>query len=532
MNSSTTGAVTSRHGQVDVAILGGGLAANFVARHLTLALPQLRVSMFERETDRSWKVGESTVEIASDYMIRKLQLADYLYQYQLPKNGLRFFFDTPEKNTPFLDMSEVGSDKLPLLPTFQLDRARIERDLLAMNQAKGVTLWMPATVKHVELNETGGLHRVEVMHEGTLKTVSATYVIDCSGRGSPIARMKSLRRPIDHPMGAVWGRFSNIKPMDEIEAPEWRQRVRHTPRFLSTNHFCYPGYWIWFIPLGEGVTSVGWVGERENTFTTDMRKEEGFLKFLKKHTAVASLLEGSTCHDVMSYVQLAYGTTLFFSPHRWFLVGESAAFSDPFYSPGSDYISMESDMVVNMIKRELEGATESERIEQVGLYNEFMQFRFDATMLLYKDQYQALGSYDTMRLKWNFDIACYYNLWVDAFMRDKHLDMKELRIQMRRKDFILDALKEFSLLNQSLIQNLKSRKQFHRNNLGRYNNGTDMIGFVSEVGTPRTRREVNARTESIFKEIKQHALKLFDGTETPAERRLLSLMEQPMMDML
>ncbi|MBY9001369.1 MAG: hypothetical protein KGD64_10665, partial [Candidatus Heimdallarchaeota archaeon] len=43
--------------------------------------------------------------------------------------------------------------------------------------------------------------------------------------------------------------------------------------------------------------------------------------------------------DIGSFQHLPYGTRQYFSQNRWGLTGESAAFTDPFYSPGSDFIA-------------------------------------------------------------------------------------------------------------------------------------------------------------------------------------------------
>src|SRR5690606_15761440 len=76
--------------ELDVAVLGGGLAGNLVARQILREVPGLSVALFERDAGTSWKVGESSVEIASHYFTRRLGLTRYLYENQLPKNGLRF----------------------------------------------------------------------------------------------------------------------------------------------------------------------------------------------------------------------------------------------------------------------------------------------------------------------------------------------------------------------------------------------------------------------------------------------------------
>ncbi len=494
--------------QVDVAILGGGLAGNLIARQLRRELPQLSVALFEREAERSYKVGESSVEIASSYFVRRLGLSTHMYDEQLPKNGLRFFFDTPEKNAPLLEMSEVGSDHMPYWPTFQIDRARFEADLLDMNRADGVHVECPSRVTELRLREgaearTEGHSFVVVAPDGARKDVRARWVIDASGRAQLISKQRELRVPERHACGAAWGRFHDVVDMDAIPAPPgsaaaaWRARAGWTARVLSTNHFCYRGYWIWFIPIARGVTSVGFVGE---PFRADMREEEGFLRFLREHRAVGELLEGARLADVMAFARYSYGTKRFFcGEERWAMIGEAAAFSDPFYSPGSDYIAIEADMITDMVRRDLlEGESESAIAERSALFDAFMQFRFEATMKLYRDQYPVLGSFETMRLKWNFDIACYYNLWVDPYLRMRHLEPRELRAQLRRKDYVLGALESFSQLFQRLVRELEARGQYHRKNLGAYNDGTDLLYFQTEIGRERKKGAVNQRTEEIF----------------------------------
>jgi len=181
------------------------------------------------------------------------------------------------------------------------------------------------------------------------------------------------------------------------------------------------GYWIWFIPLSRGVTSVGVVGEK-SIFREGMRTQEGFRKFLDEHRAVRECMAPAKPLDIGGFTQLAYATKRFFGRDRWACVGDAAAFTDPFYSPGSDFISIENDLVTDLIRRDLQGDESEPLGDLIDTYDAFMQFRFEATLLLYRGQYCTLGSFPILRLKWNCDLGCYFNLWVDGYMRDTHLD--------------------------------------------------------------------------------------------------------------
>ncbi|MBL9099328.1 MAG: tryptophan 7-halogenase [Myxococcales bacterium] len=510
---------------VDVAILGGGLAGNLLARQLRRTLPDLSVALYERSNDTSWKVGESTVELASNYLTRRLGLSTYLYENMLPKNGLRFFFDTPQKDAPLIDMSEIGSMSFTAYPSFQLDRARFEADLLRMNRDMGVEVHTAARVHDLALHEQDGpasspdrRHEFSVTEGETTHRVRARWVVDASGRSSLIAKQKDLRIPAEHPIAAVWGRFVNHADMDDWGPGWWRQRVRNTSRVLSTVHFCYdPGYWIWFIPLGKGVMSVGWVGVKQ-VFTDAMRKPEGFLEFLRDHRAVWDLLKDrAELLDVLAYKQLAYATKQFFDGgDRWFLTGEAAAFTDPFYSPGSDFISLENDFITDMIARDHAGETREAIAERSAVYDEWMQFRYQATLLLYKDLYPLLASYELLLMKWEFDIACYYNLWCAPYFHDEHLDLKHLRSELRRKDFVLLALQNFSSLFQRVHAGYRDRGMLHRRNLGQATHTISTTGFLDDLRAPRPRKQVLRTTEAIFNATRARALDLLaDLGETP-----------------
>ncbi len=508
---------------LDVAILGGGLAGSLLARQLRRTLPQLRVGVFEKASESSYKVGESTVEIASNYLIRRLGLSAYLYDRHLPKNGLRFFFDTPAKDAALHEMTELGTVALPFHPSFQVNRARLERDLWERNRADGVRLWTSVRAHDLELGSDGAQHRFAFSGDGVAGSCESRWLVDAAGRASLVARIKGLRvAEPEHAIAAVWGRFTSVRDLDDFGPESFRARVRHSSRMLSTVHFCYPGYWIWFIPLKEGVTSVGVVGDRECVDAV-CRTQAGFVDFLQRHRAVASLLDGAEMLDVGSYAQLAYSTTRFFSADRWGLSGEAAAFSDPFYSPGSDFIALENDFLTDLIRRDIAGEDASAFGARVELYDEFMRFRHEATMLLYRGLYSTLASYELYRLKWDLDIACYYNLWVAPYMLDQHLDADYLRTQLREKTFILQALRNFADLFRKVESRLRERDQLHRGNLGRFAAPLDHVPYFDEVGTPRTRQAVLARTAEAFNLIRSRALDLLDDAPEPTVRAPLPL---------
>ena len=340
-----------------VVIIGGGIAGAFLARQLKLTRPGLAILVIEAQTRiDDYKVGESTVEVAASYMIRRLNLGTYLYQHQLPKNGLRFFFDAPEKDLPLSRMSEIGSDHMPFHPSFQLERAALERDLAVMNAEAGIDVELGARV--VDFTVDGASRHTVVYEKGEDRErneVSCRWLIDASGRrhllhrklGNPITKETRLNT------GAGWARYRNVKGLDAIQDPAWRARVRYTSRHLSTNHLMYDGYWLWFIPLAGDLMSVGAVFDKDRV--KGPRNQEEFETFMRSHRCARDLLEGASLEDYQQYAHLPYHSDVFFSKDRWAVTGFAGAFADPFYSPGSDFIAVANEFITSLICAELDG---------------------------------------------------------------------------------------------------------------------------------------------------------------------------------
>lgn len=499
----------------DVAIVGGGLAGNLLARQLRLALPELEIALFERDTARTAKVGEATVEIAANYLVRRLRLSTYLYERQLPKNGLRYFFDTPDRDGPLEQMSEAGSVSLPFHPAFQLDRAALEADLLGMNRSDGVHVRTGASVVGVELGSGGAPHRVRIEDASGASEYEARWVVDASGRTGSLARPQGLRVPEpDHRIGSVWGRFENVADIDAMGPSEFRERIRYTPRRLSTIHFMYRGYWVWFIPLRGGLTSVGVTGERVAR-ERELRTREGFQRFLFGHRAIATLLRDAKLVDLGHLARIAYGTRCFFHRDRWGLTGEAATSADPLYSPGSDFIALENDYLADLIARDAAGEGGDALAERTALYDAFMKFRHEATLLLYVGLYGTLGSYELACAKWDFDIGLYYNLWATAYLRDRHLDAEYLHSQLRLRPFVLQALRNFAELFRRVERELDARGDYARKNAGHFYHGLTNIGFAERVGTDRSEGEVMESTLEIFNRVRAQAACLLGEADAP-----------------
>jgi len=141
--------------EYDVVIIGGAFSGAATALMLKRKRPEARVLLIEKTAEFDRKVGESTTEVSSCYMTRILGLTHYLGHHQLAKQGLRLWFSNrPDQS--FDDCVEVGSRYQSRLPSFQVDRAKLDLHMLELAVEAGCDLWLPAKVTKCEVNNRDG----------------------------------------------------------------------------------------------------------------------------------------------------------------------------------------------------------------------------------------------------------------------------------------------------------------------------------------------------------------------------------------
>src|ERR1051325_10073686 len=135
----------------DVVIAGGALAGASTAILLLREQPQLRVLIVEKNNAFGRRVGEATVEVSGYFLCRVLGLTQYLNEAHLVKQGMRFWFFNDECKT-LEDCSEIGGKYLSRVPSFQVDRAALDEEVLRRARELGAEVWRSANAGKVRLN--------------------------------------------------------------------------------------------------------------------------------------------------------------------------------------------------------------------------------------------------------------------------------------------------------------------------------------------------------------------------------------------
>ena len=108
-----------------------------------------------------------------------------------------------------------------------------------------------------------------------------------------------------------------------------------------------------------------------------------------------------------------------FSSERWALTGEAGVFTDPFYSPGSDFIGMGNDLITEMILRDGDGI---DIRRHAAAFNVIYLRLFEAFTKVYENQYQIFGHARVMTAKVAWDNACYWGVSALLFFQRKYRD--------------------------------------------------------------------------------------------------------------
>ena len=414
---------------VDVLICGGGFAGLTLAIQIRRETPDATVAVIDKLTrplpEAAFKVGESTVELAAHYFRDILGLADYMDEAHLRKLGLRFFFKGDE-GASFEDRPEVGLSKFATVPSYQIDRGRLENDLRALADTMGVQMIEGGRIETIAIEEGDTPHTVSYFHDATgseLQHIQCRWVVDAAGRARMLQRQLGLgkRREADH--HAVWFRIEGRIDVDDLvpqSNKDWHDRVPNQKRYYSTNHLVDTGYWVWLIPLSSGYTSVGIVADKNHHPLETFRTRELAKEWLAKHEPeFANYIDDKEWADFGSMRAYSHTSSQVFSTDRWACTGDAGVFADPMYAPGADLIAFANCCISAMVNEDMAGKLTEKSVEDKS------RFVISFGELLTRSiqlNYQLLGHPNVMAAKLFWDILAGWSFVQPLFFGQTFLD--------------------------------------------------------------------------------------------------------------
>lgn len=409
----------------DVVIIGAGIAGLSLARQLLLNSDKKILLVDKREVipPARQKVGESCVQVSGYYFSKVLDLEEHLLREHFLKYNLRFYWKTAgRENRSFEDYSQSFIRTISNIPTYQLNRNKIEGELLRLNlEDRNFTFCNSITDLSVTLSDEG-LHQASFKSGSRSVTVEADWIVDTSGRGKFLARKMSLcqQNPIRHGTAFLWVEgLVNFEKLTDLSPREQRLNkdrsvTGHLPFWLATNHFCGEGFWFWVIPL-QGITSLGLVYDNTIFDRDRVSTPQKLIDWVcREFPLFARDLPYRKILDHSAIKDFSYDCAQTISASRWALSGEAGRFTDPLYSPGGDLISLYNTMITDAILTE----SRSELQLKVRLYEQLMEAVYEAYVPTYAVSYDALGDQEAFTLKYTWELAVYFAYYVFPFIND------------------------------------------------------------------------------------------------------------------
>ncbi len=312
--------MTNNFSQIDVTVVGGGLAGMAAAFHL--AKGGLRVLCIEPESENRDAVGES-LDWSAPELLADLGLPmDHLLSEGMATYKKHVILRLRSGATE----NYVPSDWLARPPfnvelrTLHVDRERLDAALREIVCAAGVT-WLRDKVIRVERMEKT---ITSVVTQGGIE-ISSRWFVDAAGSGTSL-----FPRLFDLPVYefgpkkvAMWDYFPAPEPLEGTTV----NADCEGPFYMS---------WVWQIPINPETISVGYIAAGE---TVGEKRKQGmslheiFREQMGNFAELGRLAQSSNVNPphTTSFRCRAYGKT---NGPNWLVIGESAAMVDPMTSNG------------------------------------------------------------------------------------------------------------------------------------------------------------------------------------------------------
>jgi len=408
----------------DVVIIGAGLAGLCLARQL-LMNSQKKILLLEKlpalPSPRQ-KVGEATVQLSGYYLSKVLDLEEHLLREHFLKYNLRFYWKTPgRKNDAYEDYSQSYIRNVSNIATYQLDRNKLEGEILRLNLENPNFAFQPGiTNLDVTLSDCGNPHQVRFDAQNRKTEIEANWVVDTTGRAKFLARRLQLTKqsPIRHGATFFWveGLFNieKLTGLSHLESLAHKNRTMtgHFPVWLATNHFVGEGYWFWVIPL-QGKTSLGLVYDREKIPEDQVSSPEKVVEWVcRQFPLLARDLPKRKIIDQGMFREFSHDCRQTISAERWALSGEAGRFTDPLYSPGGDLITLYNTLITDAVLTDDPGSL----AVKARLYERLMWAFYEAYVPSFTVGYQVLGDQECFAMKYSWELTVYFTFYVFPFI--------------------------------------------------------------------------------------------------------------------
>ncbi len=302
----------------DVLVIGGGPAGSTVATRL--AGQGHDVLLLDKDAHPRFHIGESLLP-ANLRLFEELGVAEAVRRIGIVKRAAEFESPWHDQRQAF-QFSEGWNKDIP--HAYQVRRSEFDQLLLEHAARRGVRVLRECRVTDVDLEATPERAQATArMADGSHFQCRPRFVVDASGRDTFLAsRMKIKHRNPRHNSVAVFGHYRGVE---------------RNPGLAEGNITIYwfEHGWFWFIPLLDGVTSIGMVTW---PYFMKTRGERSLDQFLQDGVELVPELARRLRNAVPTKDAEAAGNYTYSSERNhgrnYALIGDAFCFLDPVFSSG------------------------------------------------------------------------------------------------------------------------------------------------------------------------------------------------------
>ena len=307
----------------DVAVIGGGPAGSTVSA--LLAQKGYRVEVFEKDRHPRFHIGESLLPLNLE-LFEQLGVLQKIAAIGMIKRSAEFYTENTTRAEQTYSFAEAFDERYPY--AYQVRRSEFDEILLRNAQAKGAHVHEGWRVADVEFGKEAVALAVNDA-DGQPVRVSARYLVDATGRDTFLGgKLQIKHRNPKHTSAALYSHFRGA-----------RRGAGESEGNIAIHWF--PHGWFWFIPLLDGVTSVGavcwpyYLKTRRTDPSTFLKDTIALCPSLADRMRDAEMVAPATATGNYSYV------CDHMAGDRYIMVGDAFAFIDPVFSSGV-YLAMSS----------------------------------------------------------------------------------------------------------------------------------------------------------------------------------------------
>jgi flavin-dependent dehydrogenase len=304
----------------DVLVVGGGPAGSTTAA--MLAQRGLAVLQLEKDHHPRFHIGESLLP-ANMPILEELGVMEEVRKIGVLKLGADF--PQNDKFHTFHFRRSLG--KTPPF-AFQVKREDYDRVLFENARRLGVDAREGVKVERVQF-DADGVRATATGEDGAALAVTARYLVDATGRDTLLGNQLKLKvKNTKHQSAAIFAHFAGVE-----------RRAGEDAGNISIYRFEHG--WSWFIPLSDGLMSIGCVCFPEYLKQRRGKTTEFLLATLERIPETRERMrDAKIVNEVRVTGNYSYVSTRMAGP-RYLMVGDAFAFVDPIFSSGV-YLAMHS----------------------------------------------------------------------------------------------------------------------------------------------------------------------------------------------